>query len=93
MFGTFNGFWGYHNTELNVPTLCCMSKIRRHVREKDNKQETRTAESCLAVHRAALLMGSSSSSLKKGLAEAGLKKCTDALIELVFCTVVVMLIG
>lgn len=69
VFGTFNGFWRYHNTELNfsmldTPTICCMSKVRRLAREKDNEQEARIAESHLAEHRAVLCLGSSRRTLR-----------------------------
>ena len=79
VFGTFNGFWEYHNTELNfsvpdTPTACYMSKVHRLAREKHNEQEGRTVESLLADRRAVLHKGNSSCTLRWGLAEAGLKK-------------------
>lgn len=59
---------------LDTPTVWCMSKVPRHVRKKDNEQEARTTESCLAEHKAILPMGGSISTLRWGLAEEGLKK-------------------
>lgn len=79
VFGTFNGFWGCHNAELNfsmpdMPTACYMSEVHRLAREKHNEQEGRTVESLLADHRAVLHRGNSSCTLRCGLAEADLKR-------------------
>ena len=91
VFGTFNGFWGYHNTEMNfimpdTPAGCYMSKVHRLAREKLNEQQGRTAESLLADHRAVLHKGNCSCTLRRGLAEAGLKKRTLMLCQSL-CTV------
>lgn len=43
VFGTLNGFWGYHNTELNfsmldIRTVCCMSKVHRRTMSRRQGQ-------------------------------------------------------
>lgn len=68
VLNTFNGFWGYQNTELNfsmpdTPTVCYMSKFHRLAREMHKKQEGRKdgrtdrqtdSRSLLADHKAVL---------------------------------------
>jgi len=98
VFGTFNGFWGYRNPELNfsmpdTPTACYMSKVHRLAREKQNEQERRTVESFLADCRAILHEGNSSCTLRGNLAVAGLKKglCCFVRVCVLHCGPVVLL--